>query len=242
MLEEEIITQRLEEMNKQSDPYVPYWPENCEGSRKALVIFVGPSPGGKKEINRRGIKLNQFKPCWNDAYMEPLFWSGGFNKSFRPIVETLIGKPYGEASKLIARVNMDWLSNPEAKDVSFRYMWEGCKYILPVIHECDPELVIPMDEKTFGVLQIALYNGGYEIYPARIGKIKIRISDENSKTRYHNSIMAFSAKRDENSFLVIKSLQHPARIFDSDYATRVGQSIRDAAKQIWSGDTVNLNI
>ena len=41
--------------------------------------------------------------------------------------------------------------------------------------------------------------------------------------------MAFSAKKEESSFLVIKSLQHPARIYDTKYAERVGQSIRDAA-------------
>jgi hypothetical protein len=239
---DEIFTRRLEDMMLQSDPSVSLWPENCAGSRKALVIFVGPSPGGKKEDKRREIKLNQTKPCWNEPFKEPLTWSGGFKKSFKPIVETLIGKPYDDAAKLIARVNMDWMGNPESQDVSYRYMWEGCKYILPVIYECNPQLVIPMDEKSFGVLQMALYNDGYEIIPPRIGKIKVKISDKNGKTRYHESMMAFSAKKEESSFLVIKSLQHPARIFDAEYARRVGQSIREAAKQIWNGDTVNLDI
>ena len=66
---------------------------------------------------------------------------------------------------------MDWLKNPESHDVSYRYMWEGCSYILPVIYECKPELIIPMDEKTFGVLQMALYNDGCEIIPKRIDGI-----------------------------------------------------------------------
>jgi len=99
-----------------------------------------------------------------------------------------------------------------------------------------------MDEKSFGVLQIALYDDGYEIIPARIGEIKVKISDKNGKARYHDSIMAFRAKREENTFLVIKSLQHPARIYDAEYARRIGQSIRTAAEQIWNDDTVNLNI
>lgn len=242
MLNDEIITQRLEDMMRQSDPSVSLWPENCAGSRKALVIFVGPSPGGEKEDIHRPIKLNQNKPYWNEAFNEPFTWAIGFRRSFKPIVEELIGKPYEDTAKLIARVNMDWMGNPESQDVSYRYMWEGCKYILPVIYECNPELVISMDEKSFGVLQMALYNDGYEIIPPRIGKIKVKISEKNGKTRYHESIMAFSAKKDESSFLVIKSLQHPARIFNREYARRVGQSIREAAKQIWNGDTVNLNI
>ena len=232
MLNDEIITRRLEDMKGQSDPSVSLWPENCAGSRKALVIFVGPSPGGNKEDKHRKIKLNQNKPYWNKEYDEPKRWAIGFRQSFEIIVEELIGIPYDDAAKLIARFNMDWAGNPESQDVSYRYMWEGCKYILPVIYECNPELVIPMDEKSFVVLQIALYNDGYEIIPPRIGKIKVKISDRNSKTRYHDSIMAFSAKKEGSSFFVIKSLQHPARIYDTEYAIRVGQSIRDAAKQI----------
>jgi hypothetical protein len=242
MLNDETITRRLEDMMRQSDPSVSLWPENCDGSRKALVIFVGPSPGGGKEDIRREIKQNYNKPLWNEAYNAPKRWAIGFRQSFVLIVEELIGKPFDDAAKLIARVNMDWVGNPESQDVSYRYMWEGCKYILPVIYECNPELIIPMDEKSFGVLQIALYNDGYEIIPPRIGKIKVKISDKNGKTRYHESIMAFSAKKDESSFLVIKSLQHPARIFNREYARRVGQSISEAAKQIWNGHIVNLDI
>jgi len=241
MLKDEIITQRLEEMKCQRDPSDSLWPENCEGSRKALVIFVGPSPGGKKEGKRRGIKPDCYQPLWNTAYNEPLTWARGFRQSFKPIVEEIFnGIPYEEAAKLIARFNMDWISNPESQDVSYIYMWEGCKSILPIINECGPDLVIPMDEKTFGVLQIALYNDGYEIVPPKIGKIRIVISN-NKKTRYHNNIMAFTAKKMDRSFLVIKSLQHPARIFNIDYAKRVGQAIRIAAKQIWSGGTVEIN-
>jgi hypothetical protein len=111
-------------------------------------------------------------------------------------------------------------------------MWEGCSYILPVIYECDPELIVPMDEKSFGVLQMALYNDGHEIIPKRIDDIKLKISDKHEKASFHNSIMAFQAKKEDTAFLVIKSLQHPARIYDSEYARRIGQAIRSAAEQI----------
>ncbi|MBN2391827.1 MAG: hypothetical protein JXR84_13960 [Anaerolineae bacterium] len=242
MLADETITRRLKEMAWQKNHSDSLWPENCAGSRKALVIFVGPSPGGDKEDKRRPIKLNHVKPLWNEPYVDPLNWSRGFQVSFRPIVEAIIGKPYEETAKLIARFNMDWLGNPESQDVSYRYMWEGCSHILPVLHECNPELIIPMDEKTFGVLQIALYNDGYDILPAQIGGINIKISDKNKKARYHSSIMAFSAKKEGSTFVVIKSLQHPARIYDVEYAKRIGQTIREAAEQIGKGNIVNLNI
>ncbi|MEN8173126.1 MAG: hypothetical protein ABFS03_09635 [Chloroflexota bacterium] len=242
MLKIETITQRLEIMAGQNDPADLLWPENCEGSRKALVIFVGPSPGGKKEDKRREINPRKIKPLWNKAYLDPLNWSRGFKVSFQPIVESIIGMPYKDAAKLIARANMDWMQNPESQNVSYRYMWEGCSYILPIIKECNPDLIVPMDKKTFWVLQIALYNDGHKILPAKIGKIRIKISEKNGKARYHTSVMAFMAINEKRSFLVIKSLQHPARIYDDEYASRIGQAIKLTAEQIWNGDVVNINL
>ena len=240
MLTDEAIARRLNEMAQQKDPSDSLWPENCAGSRLALVIFVGPSPGGNKEDKRRPIKLSCNKPLWNEPYVDPLNWSRGFQTSFGPFVEAIIGKPYEKTAKLIARFNMDWLGNPESRDVSYRYMWEGCSHMLPVLYECNPELVIPMDEKTFGVLQIALYNAGYEILPAQIGEVKVKISDKDGKTRSHSGIMAFSAQKEERAFVVIKSLQHPARIYDAEYAKRIGWAIREAAMCMEEGKPVNL--
>ena len=241
MLTEETINQRLKEMETDQDDLPDLcWPENCAGSRKALVIFVGPSPGGKKDSSRRSINISGNKPLWNKPYNDPLTWSPGFRVSFPAIVEELIGKPYPDAAKLIARFNMDWLQNPNAHDVSYRYMWEGCSYILPVLYDCKPELIIPMDEKTFGVLQIALYHDGYEIISPKIDEIKVKISDANGRVRYHKNIMAFKAEKAGISLLVIKSLQHPARIFDIQYAQRIGQTIRAVAEQIWNAKSVNV--
>ena len=53
---EEAISNRLVEMAQTDDLADFLWPEKCGGSRKALVIFVGPSPGGKKENQRRDRK------------------------------------------------------------------------------------------------------------------------------------------------------------------------------------------
>ena len=242
MLADEIIQLRLQEMAQQDDPSNSLWPENCEGSRRALVIFVGPSPGGKKEKVRRDINRIKIKPLWNKSYLEPMKWSTGFRISYRPLVEKIIGVPFEETSKLIARFNMDWMGNPESRDVSYRYMWEGCKYILPILAVCDPELVIPMDGKTFGVLQIALYDQGYEIFPVKIGSIKVRISNKDRKVRNHTTMMAFRARKNEQSFGVIKSFQHPARIYEPEYAERIGKAIRIAANQISSDVPVSLNI
>ena len=180
---DEVVQNRLQQMKKSSAPNYDLWPEKCGGSRNALVIFIGPSPGGKKEINRRQRKLNHVEPLWDIPYVEPIEWSRGFKLSFKTIVETIIGKDYETSAKLISLLNMDWMQNPESSDVSYRYMWEGCNHIIPIINQCVPSLLIPMDTKTFGVLQIALYNNEYDICPVASGKIKIRISDQGKKPR-----------------------------------------------------------
>lgn len=239
---EKTIQERLYKMENNPPPDHDLWPEKCGGSSEALLIFVGPSPGGKKEEERRDREIAIVEPKWNEPYIEPTNWSRGFKVSFKPIVETFLGKEYPTAAKLIAVLNMDWMQNPESSDVSFRYMWEGCNQILPIIERCNPSSLIPMDMKTFGVIQIGLFNSGFEIQPIKTGSIKIRISDRNKKPRYHRDVKGFIATKKNNRIIVIKSFQHPARIYDKEYADRVAVGIKDSYHLINSGETINLDI
>ena len=99
-----------------------------------------------------------------------------------------------------------------------------------------------MDEKTFRVFKEVLYDDGYGIIPSRTGGIRVTISHRNEQSRYHHYIMAFRAEKKGSAFLVIKSLQHPARIFEVEYAQRIGKAIRLAAEQIWNNDVVHFEI
>lgn len=112
--------------------------------------------------------------------------------------------------------------------------------MLPALHECKPELIIPMDAKTYGILQIALANDGFQISPSKKGEIKILIYKKDGKERYHDDIYAFKATKDGITYVVVKSWQHPARIFDNDYAVRIGEAIRSAAIQVSEGKIVNI--
>jgi len=47
--------------------------------------------------------------------------------------------------------------------------------------------------------------------------------------------MVFIAEKNSKKMIVIKSLQHPARIFQREYAVRIGKAIKDAV------DLINLN-
>ena len=73
----EEINNRLLNMAEQVDPSEIPWPEKCGGSRNALVIFVGPSPGGKKQLKRQDRDQCAVKPLWNTPYNDPLSCSRG---------------------------------------------------------------------------------------------------------------------------------------------------------------------
>ncbi|SRR5229473_305497 len=239
MLESKTLRARLQFMKTQTNPGVS-WDENCEGSARALVIFVGPSPGGSKPTKRTQLKTGCVPALWNQVYDRPLTWSPGFQASFKPLVEAVLGRPYNVAGKLIGRANMDWISNPESSDVEVRYMWDGRHSVLQMLRDAQPELIIPMDEKTFNVLQIAMYDAGFTIHAADIAEFTVRMSSGRSP-RYHRRLHAFRSRSpDAYEAVLIKAPQHPARIFDSEYARRCGEALREAANQIFAGETVNV--
>ena len=238
MLDSNTIRARLQIMKTQANPGV-CWDETCEGSACALVIFVGPSPGGAKPIERTQLKTACVHALWNEAYGAPRSWSRGFQVSFEPLAAAILGRPYESAGKLVGRANMDWINNPESSDVAVRYMWEGRDSVLQMLSDAQPHLVIPMDEKTFNVLQIAMYEAGFTIDAVEITNFEVRISSRSQ--RYHRTLHAFrSRSREAHEVVVIKAPQHPARIFDSEYARRCGEALREAAKQISAEKAVDV--
>ena len=136
---------------------------------------------------------------------------------------------------------MDWLGDPKSEDVATQHMVEGAPSVLKMIEDCSPELVLPMDAHTFGVLKTAL-NDGFIITDCNANNFTIRISDAE-KERFHRHLYAFHAKSKSptgRSFLVIKLPQHPAKMFQADYATRCGEAVREAARQIRAGQPVDV--
>ena len=243
MLENAAITFRLNEMRKQADPALR-WDENCEGSARALVVFVGPSPGRHPDDKprRRRLRKNYHSALWNESYTAPLRWSTGFRASSKPVVEALLCTPYPKASKLIGRANFDFLGNPKSKDVPEEGMREGAPSVLKMIADCAPELVVPMDKKTFWILQDVMEKDGFTIAECDVKESKVRISN-GTKKRLNRKIYCFRAtSRNGHSLVVIKLPQHPARMFQADYGTRSGKAVRAAARQIESGQRVDVSV
>jgi len=232
MLDKTTIKKRLTEMRQSRAPKI-LWDETCEGSGRALVVFVGPSPGGQKPGRRRRIHRGCFSPLWDEPFVKPLSWSPGFRASFQPLVEALFRLPYATAGKLIARANLDWLGNPESEDVAERFMFEGAPSTLRLLKDCSPEVILPMDFKTFRVLRDIMREAGFLISECNVSEFSVRISDASE--RYHRNLHAFFATtRSGPEMLIMKLPQHPARMFRADYATRCGEALRGAAIQLYA--------
>jgi hypothetical protein len=146
--------------------------------------------------------------------------------------------PYATAGKLIARANLDWLGNPDSGDVGERFMFEGAPSTLRLLNDCSPEVILPMDFKTFRVLHAVMREAGFLISERSVSDFSVCISDASE--RYHRSLHAFFATTpDGREMLVMKLPQHPARMFQPDYATRCGVALRGAATQLFAEHHTN---
>ena len=241
MLTKEEIEARLHEMESRPDPMIK-WDGPCEGSARALVVFVGPSPGGDKPESRHPMSKDCWLALWNKPYDAPrTVWSPGFKKSFGALIKALFEREdFTVPEKLIGRANLDWVGNPNSIDVQERDMIEGAPSALRMIADCAPELVLPMDTKTFRVLtETVLPAHGFEVTPCTVKNFLIRIPP--AKKRVHRYICASRAKSSNGrDFLVIKLPQHPARTFNAEYAKVCGEAVREAALQIASGQPVDV--
>jgi hypothetical protein len=237
MLDQNTINSRLSEM-RQNPALNILWDETCEGSGRALVVFIGPSPGGQKPEARRPMHKACFRPLWDESFDKPLSWSRGFRVSFQPLVEALFRLPYATAGKLIARANLDWLGNPESEDVAEQFMFEGAPSTLRLLEDCSPEVILPMDLKTFHVMKEVLGKAGYLITDCNVREFLVCIPGKLD--RRHRNLQAFLATREERDMLVMKLPQHPARMFRADYGTRCGEALRDAAIQLLEERTANV--
>lgn len=243
MLERSEIDGRLRQMRRQANPGLR-WDEQCDGSARALVLFVGPSAGTNPRDPkvRRPRRRNHCAALWNESYIDPLSWAPGFRTSFAPLVEALLSISWPRASKLIARGNLDWYGNPEAVNVPEEFMHKGAPSVLRMISDCAPDLVVPMEKRAFWVLRDAMAKAGYTIGDCEVKEFKVRISDA-SKVRLNRKIYCFRATSlDGHKLVVIKLPQHPAKVLQADYGTRCGLAVRTAALQIAAGQPVDVRV
>jgi hypothetical protein len=240
MIEQEII-ERLRQQREERNPNIAF-PEGCYGAANAPLVFVGPSPGGgttETEYFERG-KSNG-SAYWNYEFLEPFEkWSNGFRISLKPIIENLLQISLEKgASKLFAFVNFDWIRNPDSSKVPGDRINEGKTGVSWTLHKIVPNIIVALDENAYKNLVDLLKEEGYTLSKLNRQRVEVRTASPN---RYHRRIDAHVINGDKilNGSVLLRSLQHPARIYNEDYALRVAQSLKAAYTAILNDSELSL--
>jgi len=153
------------------------------------------------------------------------------------LVETIVGLPIEQgAGRLYGFANFDWVPNPAGAEVPAERMTAGVPDVLRVLDQAIPKVVVTLEERSHRLLETAL-SVGYELRRPSIGEVFIRIGE--GEQRAHRSIRAFQLAGigPLSGSIVVKSPQHPARIFNPDYASRCARAVRSVVEQIAGGAT-----
>jgi hypothetical protein len=111
-----------------------------------------------------------------------------------------------------------------------------------MIADCSPELVLPMEKRAFDILKDVMKKAGFTIAECDVKKFQVRIYDDRDEPR-HRDIYCFRATSPKGrELVVIKLPQHPGKMLQADYGKRCGKAIRKAARQIASGQPVDVPV
>ena len=241
MFKEEIL-ERLREQRELPKPTVE-WPDGCYGAINAPLLFVGLSPGGgtvKSEYKPRMRKTEN--AYWNVDYIEPFVeWSNGFKNSLKPIVESLLDITLEEGGyKLFAFANFDWIQNPVASEVPESRIKEGIDEVKHLINAVSPKIIVALQKRAYKYLVTLLQEQSYQLEYSESKSAKIRAN----KNSFHWELDASLIKGygELNGCALLRSPQHHARIFSSEYAARVSQALRMALSSLIEGKKLQIEL
>jgi hypothetical protein len=200
-------------------------------------MFVGPSPGGGRRDSPTAPRGNTADVFWNQDCLDPIQnWSNGFKTSMRHLVETITGKSVADgAARVYGVVNFDWIQNPDASCVPQERINQGEGDVIAILEQTRPRVIVPMERRAFDQLQRALVQRKYALRFPELTKVSIKA---NTKAN-HKDLMTYTVSDGKLAgSIVIKSPQHPARIFNEEYAKRCARAIRSALEQLADGRTV----
>lgn len=214
----------LQQMRENAPPHTK-WPDGCYGSFLAWLTFVGPSPGGG-HINAPEVPrdLEAETPFWDTDYTDPCeLWSKGFRVSTQIIVETILGRDRSKgALKIYNYTNFDWIQNPNAVNVPKERMHRGVNIVLSHLREVGPRVVVSMGAKAHKILTDILEKE-YKLRKPQFSSVRILCP-----RGYHRVMDAYEIINNGplKGTIIVRSPQHPARIFSADYAYRCARAIR----------------
>jgi len=106
-------------------------------------------------------------------------------------------------------------------------MRQGVDVVIQHLNTVKPRVILTMEHRTHNLLtEILLHQ--YEIRRPIFGDIRLLSMNTRKGTRYHRQVDAYTivGKGLLNGCFVIRCPQHPARIFNKDYASRVARALR----------------
>jgi hypothetical protein len=219
------------------------WPDGYYGAINAPLLFVGPSPGG-------GNIDGEFAPrsksganaYWNFDFVEPFKeWSNGFRNSLKPIIESLLDISLEEGGyKLFAFANFDWIQNPDASKVPEARMQEGIDEVKALINVMNPKIIIALEKRAYKILVKLFLQEGYKLLPPITKNVHILYT----KSRFHHDIDCWTIEGNGKlkGSLLVRSPQHPARIFNAEYAKRVSTALKEACIALWTNQSLNIEL
>jgi hypothetical protein len=218
----------------------PVWPEGCYGSAAGWLVFVGPSPGGGSKIApARERVVSGGRPLWNLDFTDPMMnWSNGFRASIRPFVETMVGMSREKGAwKVFTVVNFHWQQNPDAAFVPEDGMRTGAAAVLAVLAGIRPRVVVTMERRADQMLRQTLCEAKYNLVEPVECSALVAIND---KGRAHRRMSGYRVDGEGAlaGCIIVRSPQHPARIYNSQYASRCARAIRSFVSQVHEGNRV----
>lgn len=215
------------------------WPDGFYGSGLPWLTFLGPSPGGgdgKQPEFPRSATAN--KPFWNEDYTEPCVdWSPGFKCSIRILIETILGRSCElGALKLYNFLNFDWIQNPNANKVPQERMRRGSDAVVNHLELSRPRTIVTLESRAHSLLKETL-SETYQLRQADFEAVFILTCNTKLGSRAHRSMDAFEIIGEVGlgGSYVLRCPQHPARIFNQDYAHRVGRALRHTLLSLAEG-------
>jgi hypothetical protein len=114
----------------------------------------------------------------------------------------------------------------ESRRVPEQNMKKSAKRVVDLLEATRPRLIVPMDESCFKLLQAILCANMYQTSADEPFSVKIPIY--SSPKRVHRQLFGFRILGNGplRGSVVIKSPQHPARIFREDYAMACAKPMR----------------
>jgi hypothetical protein len=203
------------------------------------IYEMTSSPGGgtrnapsRERLDHAGI------PLWNVDFTDPIeTWSRGFQKSMRPLIETIVGLPFDQgAARVFSVLNFHWQQNPSAAFVPEEGMRSGAAATLAVLESLRPRVMVSMEKKADCLLREVLIRANYNLSEPEKCSALVSI---NAKGRAHRYLRGYliRGKGALAGSIVVKSPQHPARIYNAEYALRCARAIKSFVLQVHAGET-----